>query len=252
MATPDAAVASNPWAIPPGPTPVRGFAEFASGYTTGRSVNGATLYEDPALTPVFADAAGIRELTWKTQPQVGHLKGFVRDAVGQTLDTAGIEILRMDDGTSTGGGKDEHQRRERRRRRLRRRRPRTRPLSCAGHTCQRAGVGGGVHDVTAGGVTDLDLTVDRHLPVTTVAASASELWPPNGGTVTIGISGQAADVGTGLARIAVRVVDEYGDVEPTVPPIEVASAGAHAWEVSVPLVAARLDTDKDVGRTRLR
>jgi hypothetical protein len=84
------------------------------------------------------------------------------------------------------------------------------------------------------------------------ATSTSELWPPNGGTVTIGISGQAADVGTGLARIAVRVVDEYGDVEPTVPPIEVASAGAHAWEVSVPLVAARLDTDKDVGRTRLR
>lgn len=70
MATPDAAIANNPFAIPPGPTPVRGFAEFASALTTGRSVNGATLYEDPAINPipVFADAASVPELTWKTQP----------------------------------------------------------------------------------------------------------------------------------------------------------------------------------------
>jgi len=251
MATPDALVANNPWAIPPGPTPVRGFAEFAAGLTTGRSVDGATLYEDPAVhpIPVFADVAAVPDLAWKTQPQVGHLKGFVRDAAGQVVDTAGIEIVRVDDGTAPAAGR----------------------TIVSGET-DGGGFYGGVDlapgryrvsvtpvneptwhaacmaEVTAGRVADLDLTIDRHTPETTIAASPSQLWPPNGGTVLVSVGGEATDVGTGLARIVVRVIDEYGTVEPTVSPIEAGGAGTLPWQVGVPLEAARRDDDKN-GRT---
>jgi uncharacterized lipoprotein YddW (UPF0748 family) len=68
MATTNVAVAANPFSIPAGQsTPTRSFAEFASGLTTGKSVNGATLYEDPATnpSPVFGAPATIPALAWK-------------------------------------------------------------------------------------------------------------------------------------------------------------------------------------------
>src|SRR5262249_4989317 len=46
MATSNVAVTGNPFSIPSGQnTPARSFAEFASGLTTGKSVDGATPYE---------------------------------------------------------------------------------------------------------------------------------------------------------------------------------------------------------------
>jgi hypothetical protein len=214
-------------------------------------VNGATLYENPVVNPipVFAEAAFIPELGWKAQPQVGHLKGFVRDAAGHAVDTAAIEIARVDDGAAPAAGR----------------------TSTTGET-DGGGFYGGVDlapgryrvsvtpvnepawhaactaAVTAGRVADLDLTIDRQAPATTIGASPSQLWPPNGHTVTVMIAGEAADVGTGLARIAVRVADEYGTVEPIVPPVEGHGNPAMTWQISVPLEAARRDDDKD-GRT---
>jgi uncharacterized lipoprotein YddW (UPF0748 family) len=252
MATPDALTTTpNPWAIPPAPTPMRGFAEFAAGLATGRSADGATLYEDPTIHPiaVFADVATVPALAWKTQPQVGHLKGFVHDAAGQAVDTARIEIVREDDGTAPAAGR----------------------TTISGET-DGGGFYGGVDlapgryrvsvttvneptwhaactaDVTAGSVADLDLTIDRWMPETTIDASASELWPPNGRTVLVAVAGDATDQGTGLARIVVQVIDEYGTVEPIVSPVEAGGAGTLRWKVGVPLVAARREDDKD-GRT---
>jgi hypothetical protein len=94
-------------------------------------------------------------------------------------------------------------------------------------------------EVAAGGVADLDLTIDRQMPKTTIAASPSQLWPPNGRTVLVRVGGEATDLGTGLGRIVVRVIDEYGTVEPTVSPIDGGGAGMLPWQVNVPLVAAR-------------
>jgi uncharacterized lipoprotein YddW (UPF0748 family) len=92
MATSDVAVASNPFAIPPGATPDRPFAEFASGLTTGKSVDGLVSYEPEGLTPIFNDPALIPTFSWKLAPTLGHVKGEARLADGSALDTAAITI----------------------------------------------------------------------------------------------------------------------------------------------------------------
>ncbi|HYP52024.1 MAG TPA: family 10 glycosylhydrolase, partial [Pyrinomonadaceae bacterium] len=110
MATSNIAVTNNPLALPPGTTPARPFAEFASGLTTGKSVNGLTNYEDPLANPVpvFSQPANIPVLPWKTQPAVGHLKGFALRADSSALDTASVTITNLDTNgaraTATDGG----------------------------------------------------------------------------------------------------------------------------------------------------
>ena len=98
MATSNIAVASNPFAVPaPINTPARSFAEFASGLTTGKSLNGATLYEPAGMTPIFSDPATIPTFSWKVAPTLGHMKGEARPG-GTALDTATVTIENL--GTS--------------------------------------------------------------------------------------------------------------------------------------------------------
>ncbi|HLL76887.1 MAG TPA: family 10 glycosylhydrolase [Pyrinomonadaceae bacterium] len=110
MATSNVAVTNNPLAFPPGTTPARPFAEFASGLTTGKSVNGATSYEDPVANPVpvFGQPATIPTLPWKSHPTAGHLKGFALRSDSSALDTATVTIENIDSGatrsTATDGG----------------------------------------------------------------------------------------------------------------------------------------------------
>ena len=109
MATSNIAVASNPFAIPPGATPARPFAEFASGLTTGKSVNGLVLYEPEGTTPIFNDAAAIPTLSWKVAPTVGHVKGEALRADGTALDTTPVTIENLEtnstrNGMTDGGG----------------------------------------------------------------------------------------------------------------------------------------------------
>ncbi len=106
MATSDVAVASNPFAIPPGATPDRPFAEFASGLTTGKSVNGLVSYEPEGLTPIFADAALIPTFSWKIAPTVGHMKGEARRADNTALDTAAVTIENLDTQSVRNGKTD--------------------------------------------------------------------------------------------------------------------------------------------------
>jgi uncharacterized lipoprotein YddW (UPF0748 family) len=96
MATSDVAVASNPFAIPPGATPDRPFAELAAGLTTGKSVNGLVSYEPEGLTPIFNDPATIPSFSWKIAPTVGHVKGEARRADGTPFDTAAVTIENLD------------------------------------------------------------------------------------------------------------------------------------------------------------
>jgi uncharacterized lipoprotein YddW (UPF0748 family) len=107
MATSNIAVTNNPFAIPsPVTTPARPFAEFASGLTTGKSVNGATLYEPAGLTPIFSEPATIPTFSWKTAPTKGHLKGFARRADATPLDTANVTMSSLDGGDTRSGKTD--------------------------------------------------------------------------------------------------------------------------------------------------
>src|SRR5829696_887666 len=93
MATSNIAVTNNPFAIPaPVTTPARPFAEFAAGLTTGKSVNGTTLYEPAGQTPIFADPAYIPTFSWKVAPAKGHVKGEAFGPDSKPLDTAAVQI----------------------------------------------------------------------------------------------------------------------------------------------------------------
>jgi hypothetical protein len=111
MATSNVAVAANPHSIPSGQdTPARSFAEFAAGLTMGRSIDGSTLYEDPATNPVpvFGHPGAIPTLPWKSAPALGHLMGFAKRSDGTSLDTATVTIENLDNSatytTATDGG----------------------------------------------------------------------------------------------------------------------------------------------------
>ena len=108
MATSNIAVASNPFAIPPGATPARPFAEFASGLTTGKSVNGLVLYEPEGLPPIFSDPATVPTFPWKITPTLGHVKGEARNSAGTALDTVSVTIENLETqatkATATDGG----------------------------------------------------------------------------------------------------------------------------------------------------
>jgi uncharacterized lipoprotein YddW (UPF0748 family) len=109
MATSNVAVTNNPFAIPPATTPARPFAEFASGLTTGKSLNGLTLYEPEGMAPIFNDPAAIPAFSWKTAPTLGHMKGEARQADNTALDTAAVTLENLDTNSTTttttdGGG----------------------------------------------------------------------------------------------------------------------------------------------------
>lgn len=108
MATSNIAVPNNPFAIPPGNTPARPFSEFAAGLTTGKSVNGLTLYEPAGMTPIFNEPAVIPTLPWKVAPTLGHVKGEARLADDTPLDTATVTIENLETHTTkttkTDGG----------------------------------------------------------------------------------------------------------------------------------------------------
>jgi PQQ-like domain len=78
-------------------------------------------------------------------------------------------------------------------------------------------------------------------------ANTSTLWPPNGKSVPVSISGNMSDAGSGLNRSTARysVWDEYGQVQPG-GGVTVDANGNYS--VSVPLIAARNGNDTD-GRT---
>ena len=242
----------NPYSIPPDQfTPTRSFAEFASGLTTGKSVDGATLYEDSAANPVpvFSVPLPVPVHSWKASPQVGHLKGVVKTELAAPVDTGAIRIERegsdtalvgrtlitnATDGGGFYGGVDLA--------------PGTYRVTVTpvGETSYSSCATTAV--VAAGAVSTLDVIVDRALPATTLAADPPQLWPPRGQHVSVNISGIAQDVGTGVSAISIRIIDEYGEVEPSVPGIAVSGALSFPWSKQVQLQAFRREEDRD-GRT---
>lgn len=246
MATSNVAVAANSLSIPAGQnTPARPFAEFAAGLTTGKSVNGLTLYEMDAV-PVFAAEALVPDMPWKSLPQVGHLKGVVKDGSGAAVDSGGVVLARVHDGTTPATGRTE----------------------VTGATDGNGFYGGvdlapglyevtvtptGGHawtascrkEVTAGQVATLDLVIDGDAPTLTLTVDPSELWPPSRQTVAVTVRGVAADAGTGVDSVQLRVIDEYGRVEPAIARMAGNGAATLDWTVAVDLEAARDGEDRD-------
>jgi len=329
MANYDDPVTANPFSIPPGlSTPSRPFAELAAGLTTGKSVNGATLYEDPATdpTPVFGLPATIPTLAWKASPTSGHLMGFAKRADGTPLDTATVTIKNLDtdfsqvgatDGGGFYGGVD----------------------LTPGRYLVKAELGADVlyscvATVTAGAVATADLGVETVAPVTaatvspaspdgsngwyrsavtvtlgasdncsgvartefsadggatwesyasnlalvsdgvktihyrsvdnagnveaaksltvkidqtaptiSISADPSVIWPPNGKTVPVTISGAGADAVSGLAGVSYVVIDEYG--LPLGVPSRLLGGGSATWADQLAVEASRNGYDLD-------
>jgi uncharacterized lipoprotein YddW (UPF0748 family) len=228
MANTNAAVASNPHSVPPGQaTPRRPFAEFASGLVTGRSVDGSVSYEDPAAnpTPVFAAPAAVPELAWKVDPQVGHLLGSVTDEAGQPVDAGDVTVSRVGDGPAPPVGR-----------------------TSVTTATDGGGVYGGVDlaagryqvtatplgqlpytapstvQVTPGQVARLDIAIDRDAPTVSLSAHASgPLLAP------VTVVGTVEDLGSGIARVAFRVLDEHGDLRLVPEPIAGQGAARLDW-----------------------
>lgn len=173
MANTDVAVTGNPLSLPTAGqnTPKRSYAEFVSGLTTGKSVNGATAYEDAATnpTPIFNQTASVPVLPWKIAPVTGHLMGFARRTDDTPLDTADVTIENLEtnqtrttatDGGGFYGAVD----------------------LTPGKYLVKARLGGEtlysyVSEVTAGAVTSADLQLDTATPITTVSVTPAA---PNG------------------------------------------------------------------------
>ncbi len=77
--------------------------------------------------------------------------------------------------------------------------------------------------------------IDTIPPVVTVTTNTAILWPPNHKMVDVLIGGSAGDSGSGIASVEIRVTDEYGIYNMTVP----------AFGHMVQLEAWREGTDKD-------
>ena len=319
MATSNIAVANNPFAIPPANTPARPFAEFASGLTTGKSVNGLTMYEPAGLTPIFNDPAPIPAFSWKVAPQLGHMKGEARQVDNTPFDTAAVTIENLDTHamltTATDGGGffgavdltpgpyraqvdafyycfnvtpgmvanaelDTHS-------------PetttvlapaspdgqngwyKTKPTvsfsatdNCSGVAITEYSMDGGAtwqpfsssFTVAAEGTTtilyrstdratntetakSITLKIDTTAPNITLSATPSMIWPPNGGTENVIISGNGTDAVSGPANVTYVVTDEYG--MPLSIPLHTLSGTPVQWTDSLAVEASRRGNDLD-------
>ncbi|HEV2764795.1 MAG TPA: family 10 glycosylhydrolase, partial [Pyrinomonadaceae bacterium] len=328
MATSNIAVTNNPLAIPPGTTPARPFAEFASGLTTGKSVDGTKNYEDLAANPVavFSQPATIPVLQWKAQPTRGHLMGFAKRADSNALDTAAVTIENLDDATTRAtatdgggfyGGVDLAPGRYLVRAELGSDKlfscvaqvaagqvttadlnPETAAPStnavldppapngtnnwyttnvtvgfassddCSGVASTEYSTDGGAtwtpyngaFLLSAEGVTTilyrssdragnvetpktLTVKIDKTAPTFGLSGDPTTIWPPNGQTVNVTLSGSGADSTSGLASVSYAVADEYG--APLSIPARTLSGANATWADTLGVEARREGSDAD-------
>ena len=156
----NAAVTSNPFSFPPQSTPKRFNTEFFSALLTGVSVNAATDYES-AAPPLFDLPAPVPAMPWKSA--TGHLRGFAHGADG-VLDAAAVWIENLDgsrvrtsltDGQGFFGGAGLN------------------PGSYRIRVALGAESLWALPDVTAGRVSDVEVTPDRVLPTIEVGYPVS-------------------------------------------------------------------------------
>jgi hypothetical protein len=79
-------------------------------------------------------------------------------------------------------------------------------------------------------------------PIITFSATPTFLWPPNGKTVPVTVSGTITDTGCAVTAAAYAVTDEYGKMQPS-GPVTLNSVGSYSFTVL--LDASRRGTDID-------
>jgi hypothetical protein len=84
--------------------------------------------------------------------------------------------------------------------------------------------------------------VDDVPPAITVTATPSQIWPANGRTVQVAITGTVTDAGSGVVAATFEVVDEYGELQPGG---TVTLDAAGNYSVVIPLLASRRGDDRD-------
>src|SRR5206468_198573 len=77
----------------------------------------------------------------------------------------------------------------------------------------------------------------------TLSATPSMIWPPNGRTENVIISGNGTDVVSGLANVTYVVTDEYG--MPLSIPLHTLSGNPVQWTDSLAVEANRRGNDLD-------
>jgi uncharacterized lipoprotein YddW (UPF0748 family) len=85
--------------------------------------------------------------------------------------------------------------------------------------------------------------LDKTAPALQLSADPSVIWPPDGRTVNVTLSGQGADATSGLASVTYAVTDEYG--APLAIPARTLSGAAAAWTDALAVLAARRGDDRD-------
>jgi hypothetical protein len=89
----------------------------------------------------------------------------------------------------------------------------------------------------------LTLRIDKTAPTIQISANPSVIWPPNGKTVIVTISGSGADAVSGLAGVSYVVTDEYGT--PLSSPSRTLSGNTATWTDALGVEARREGGDKD-------
>jgi hypothetical protein len=81
-------------------------------------------------------------------------------------------------------------------------------------------------------------------PGVTISATPTVLWPPNGKTAVVNISGLVSDTGTGIDSnsVSFNVQDEYGEVEPAG---QLILNPDGTFSFTVTLIVRRLGRDKN-------
>jgi len=89
----------------------------------------------------------------------------------------------------------------------------------------------------------LTVKIDQTAPTVSLSADPSLIWPPNGRTVPVVISGAGADATSGLAEVSYVVTDEYG--LPLGIPSRLLNGGSATWADQLEVEARRHGYDSD-------
>ncbi len=231
------AVTNNPFSYPTAgvSTPKRTNAEFFSALRTGGSVNSATRYENPALSPLFTSNVAVPDMPWKAQPTKGYVMGIVSRGDGSVIDGAAVTVERIDENETrpakTDGGGFYG------------------VLNLTPGTYRTVATFGGEtfyslpYTVSPGIVTTADVTEDTTAPAITLTATPSTIFPPNGNTVNVQISVTGSDELSGLASVSYEVIDEYGTSLSI--PSRALSGYSQNWTESLAVEARRNGNDRD-------
>lgn len=98
-------------------------------------------------------------------------------------------------------------------------------------------------DVAAGAVTTADLQPDATAPTLNLTANPNRIFPPNGQSVTVTLSGVGSDMCSGLASISYVVTDEYGTSLSI--PTRTLNGSSASWTDSLIVQARRRGNDSD-------